>query len=143
MLEDVGIEKFCSDKAYIHKFFSAIFVLFKKKDAIMCPAKSAWLSMRISRIEQEKKIVALMIRLYCRRKEKNETLCPACKALLEYAHTRLEHCPFGERKTSCKRCTVHCYKPVMKEHMRQVMRFSGPRMLIYAPGEAIRHWLRK
>lgn len=99
--------------------------------------------MRISRIEQEKRIVALMIRLYCRKKEKNEKLCSGCEALLEYAHIRLERCPFGEEKTSCKHCAVHCYKPAMKERMRQVMRFSGPRMLIYAPMEAIRHWLRR
>jgi hypothetical protein len=27
----------------------------------------------------------------------------------------------------------------MRERMREVMRFSGPRMLLYAPMEAIRH----
>ncbi|MEY8708309.1 nitrous oxide-stimulated promoter family protein [Bacteroides faecichinchillae] len=95
-----------------------------------------------SRIEQEKRTVEIMIRLYCRKKEKNITLCPKCEELLRYAHTRLEHCPFGETKSSCKQCTVHCYKPIMRERMRQVMHFSGPRMLIYAPLEAIRHLLR-
>lgn len=97
--------------------------------------------MKKQRIAREKKIVGLMIRLYCRRKEKSAVLCPDCEELLRYAHARLDHCPFGERKSSCKKCTVHCYKPAMRERMRLVMRFSGPRMLLYAPWAAIRHLL--
>ena len=84
------------------------------------------------RITQEKRTVEIMIRLYCRKKEKNATLCPECEELLRYAHARLDHCPFGEKKSSCKKCSVHCYKPAMRERMREVMRFSGPRMLLYA-----------
>ena len=86
--------------------------------------------MKASRIAHEKKTVELMIRLYCRKKEKNTILCADCEELLRYAHARLDHCPFGEKKSACKECTVHCYKPVMRERMRQVMRFSGPRMLL-------------
>lgn len=92
-----------------------------------------------SRTGREKRVVELMIRLYCRKKEGNASLCPACEALLSYASARLDFCRFGEGKTACKRCPVHCYKPAMREHMREVMRFAGPRMLWYAPGEAIRH----
>jgi hypothetical protein len=32
------------------------------------------------RITQEKRTVEIMIRLYCRKKEKNATLCPKCEA---------------------------------------------------------------
>lgn len=66
-------------------------------------------------------------------------LCPQCQALLDYAHRRLEHCKFGEDKPSCTRCPVHCYKPAMREQIRQVMRYSGPRMLLHDPIMAIRH----
>lgn len=93
------------------------------------------------RIAHEKEVVGIMIRLYCRLKEKNAVLCPECEELLRYAHARLDRCPFGQKKTSCKHCSVHCYKPAMRERMQQVMRFSGPRMLIYAPWEAIKHLL--
>lgn len=71
------------------------------------------------RITQEKRTVEIMIRLYCRKKEKNATLCPECEELLRYAHARLDHCPFGEKKSSCKKCSVHCYKPAMRERMRE------------------------
>lgn len=97
--------------------------------------------MKKKRIAREKRTVELMIRLYCRKKEKNGILCSGCEELLQYAHARLDRCPFGEKKSSCKKCTVHCYKPAMREQMKQVMRFSGPRMLLYAPCEAIRHLL--
>ena len=47
----------------------------------------------MSRIEKEKQTVEQMIRLYCRKKEGNGTLCPQCRELLEYAQTRLSRCP--------------------------------------------------
>lgn len=93
----------------------------------------------MSNIEKEKQIAEQMIRLYCRKKEKNEQLCPKCRELLAYAHARLSHCLFGEKKTTCRLCPVHCYKPKMKEQMREVMRYAGPRMLFYHPVAAIRH----
>lgn len=97
--------------------------------------------MNNSRIAYEKKTVEFMIRLYCQKKEKNKTLCPACEELIHYAHARLDHCPFGEEKGQCKSCTIHCYKPLMRERMQQVMRFSGPRTLFYSPWKTIRHLL--
>ncbi len=90
--------------------------------------------------EREKKIVSLMIRLYCRKKHgvKNG-LCPECKALAEYAAQRSDKCPFMESKTFCSNCKVHCYKPDMREKIREVMRFSGPRIILYHPVMAVRH----
>ena len=95
--------------------------------------------MKHSRIEKEKQTVEQMIRLYCRKKEGNGTLCPQCRELLEYAQTRLSRCPFGDGKSTCRICTVHCYKPEMRDRMRVVMRWAGPRMLFYHPVAAIRH----
>ncbi len=95
----------------------------------------------MKRIEREKETVAFMVRLYCRKKEGHATLCPECRALLAYAHARLEHCRFGEAKPSCQQCKIHCYKPELREKMKAVMRFSGPRMLLYAPLQALRHLL--
>lgn len=95
--------------------------------------------MKRSRIEKEKQTVEQMIRLYCRKKEKNTTLCSDCEELLRYAHARLDRCPFGNAKSNCRQCTVHCYKPDMRERMKEVMRFSGPRMILYAPWKTIRH----
>ncbi|WP_300725986.1 nitrous oxide-stimulated promoter family protein [uncultured Bacteroides sp.] len=96
---------------------------------------------KLSHIEREKRTVEQMVRLYCRYKEGNKELCPSCAGLLQYALARLSHCPFGEGKPTCRKCTVHCYKPEMKEKIRAVMRFSGPRMLLYHPIDTLRHLL--
>lgn len=90
--------------------------------------------------QREKKIVALMIRLYCKKKHGTEKmLCPDCQALLDYATLRSERCPFMETKTFCSNCRVHCYQPAMREKIRRVMRFSGPRMLLHHPIMAVSH----
>ena len=88
---------------------------------------------------REKEVVSLMIALYCRKKHGGRTLCSDCAALDSYARQRSDRCPFMQTKTFCSNCRVHCYKPDMREKIRQVMRFSGPRMLFYHPILAIRH----
>lgn len=90
--------------------------------------------------EQEKRTVALMIRLYCKKKHGvKEKLCDECQALHDYAMLRSDKCPFMETKTFCSNCKVHCYKPDMREKIREVMRFSGPRMIFHHPVMAVRH----
>lgn len=95
----------------------------------------------MTRIEREQMIVEQMIRIYCRHGEGNRELCPDCRALLEYALKRLSMCTFGANKPSCRKCAVHCYRHDMKARIKAVMRYSGPRMLLHNPIEAIRHLL--
>ena len=146
------------------------------------------------RIADEKKVVALMIRMYCRRhcrqqghngktdqinqankpsqttntnqnansSQFNQTsrtgdtnqadnssrtdprpLCPECAALLDYALRRLDSCRFGNDKPSCRKCPVHCYRADMRERIRTVMRWAGPRMIFRHPIAATRHLLRE
>ena len=92
-----------------------------------------------SKREKEKKIVSLMISVYCKNKHHRKQLCEECQALQEYAMLRSNKCPFMENKTFCSNCKVHCYKADMREQIREVMRFSGPRMIFYHPILAIRH----
>lgn len=82
-----------------------------------------------------------MVSIYCRGHHRRQDLCSDCQALLDYALRRLELCKFGNGKTSCRKCPVHCYKPEMKNRIRKVMRYSGPRLLLYHPLVTIRHWL--
>ena len=90
--------------------------------------------------EREKALVSEMIMLYCKKQHKRENgLCPECEALDTYARLRSDKCPFMETKTFCAGCKVHCYKPEMREKIRAVMRFSGPRMLFHHPVAAVRH----
>lgn len=70
-------------------------------------------------------------------------LCDDCQQLLAYARQRLDRCPFGEQKGTCRQCPVHCYRASMASRMRQVMRWAGPRMLLHHPLMAVRHLLRE
>ena len=89
--------------------------------------------------QREQDTVSLMIAIYCRKKHGTVHLCPDCAALDAYARQRSEKCPFMETKTFCSNCKVHCYKKDMREKIREVMRFSGPRMIFHHPVMAIRH----
>ena len=97
----------------------------------------------MNRINEEQRVVGQMICLYCRKKEGNKELCSSCKELLQYATARLEHCKFGENKPTCKKCPIHCYSPQMRERIRKVMRWAGPRMIWYHPVAAIKHIIRE
>ena len=90
--------------------------------------------------EREKAVVSLMITLYCQKQHNTKSgLCPDCAELEAYARQRSDKCPFMETKTFCSNCKVHCYKPEMREKIRAVMRFSGPRMILHHPVMAVRH----
>lgn len=93
-----------------------------------------------SKREREKRVVSLMISLYCRKKHRTKLeLCDSCNNLLRYAIERSDKCPFMETKTFCSNCTVHCYRPEMRIQIKEVMRFSGPRMIFSHPIMAILH----
>ena len=83
-----------------------------------------------------------MIRMNCRGLHGGEgSLCPGCDGLMSYALERLDRCPFEGGKTACVKCPVHCYKPAMKEKIREVMRYAGPRMLWKHPVYALFHYI--
>ena len=90
---------------------------------------------------REKRVVGFMIRLYCHGNHgtNREELCSQCRELAGYAAARVDHCPHMETKTFCSNCKTHCYKPQMREQIRNVMRYSGPRMILYHPVMAMRH----
>lgn len=77
------------------------------------------------RIKRDKRILKLMVRLYCRKNHGiNKELCPECRELLNYAYLQLEKCKFGGDKPACNKCPVHCYRKDMREKVRQVMKYS-------------------
>lgn len=113
-----------------------------------------------SKLEREKRIVVEMIALYCRANCDHangaepcvrvrggavecviDTLCPSCAELARYACERSDRCPYQETKTFCVNCSTHCYRPEMRERIREVMRYAGPRMARHRPVAALRHLL--
>jgi YbgA-like uncharacterized protein len=94
------------------------------------------------RLERERRTIEAMVLDFCRARHAPPAgACEECSGLMEYARRRLERCPFGEQKPTCVNCPIHCYQPKIRDQMKAVMRFSGPRMLLRHPVLALRHWL--
>lgn len=92
------------------------------------------------RMKREKKTIQYMTEIYCKKHHGTHgEICPECKQFQDYAFMRLDKCPFQEKKSTCGKCLIHCYRPDMKETAKKVMRYSGPRMLLYHPSLALHH----
>lgn len=95
-----------------------------------------------ARIAREKRTIGAMVAIYCRAQHGSpKGLCPECSELLDYAIARLDRCPFGAKKATCADCTIHCYRPDMRDRVRDIMRYSGPRMIFRHPVLAAWHLL--
>jgi hypothetical protein len=95
-----------------------------------------------ARLRREQRTIAAMLRIYCRDHHGTpDGLCDDCEGLGAYAAQRLRACPFQAEKPACNHCEVHCYSTGMRERVRTVMRYAGPRMLLQHPLLAIRHLL--
>ncbi len=87
----------------------------------------------------ELKTIKAMVNIYCKAFHKTPGSCNECNDFLDYANEKLDRCPYGQQKPTCNKCPIHCYKPKQREQARKIMRYAGPRMLIYHPILAIKH----
>jgi hypothetical protein len=59
--------------------------------------------------------------------------------VIKYAEKRLSLCPFQSNKPTCGKCVVHCYKEEIRNQVKEIMRYSGPKMIWHHPVIAISH----
>ncbi len=94
------------------------------------------------KMKREYKTIQAMIKIYCHGNHDTYTdLCDSCAELEDYALGRLINCKYKDKKPTCGKCNIHCYKPTKQEQIRIVMRYSGPRMMLYHPVLAVYHLL--
>ena len=95
-----------------------------------------------SRTDREKQTIEIMINIYCKGHGHSEDkeLCEDCTELLAYSMKKQEICPLGDEKTSCRKCAIHCYEPSNRKKIQEVMRYSGPKMLLNQPATTFYHW---
>ncbi|MBN2822093.1 MAG: nitrous oxide-stimulated promoter family protein [Coriobacteriia bacterium] len=73
--------------------------------------------------------------------KKPPVVCERCAELLVYAEKRRAFCP-KDPKPFCSHCDTHCYKPDMREYMREVMRYAGPRSMWHGHAvDGVKHLL--
>lgn len=105
------------------------------------------------RRHREMRTISQMIALYCRDKHVSkkqdeiahcgELVCVDCHDLDRYAVAKTQKCMNMRIKTTCEQCIHHCYKPEKRLEIREIMRYSGPRMAKRHPISAIRHLMQK
>jgi len=71
---------------------------------------------------------------------KGMVLCQDCQKLLDYGIAKLLLCPY-DPKPMCKKCETHCYAPVYRERIREVMRFSGWYLVKHGRLDLMVHYL--
>lgn len=111
-------------------------------------------------LRRDLKTLAIFIHIYCRHRHpeapktlaalnthdvqaiagKQVWLCPDCTKLLAHAFTKRTHCPM-EPKPACKHCPNHCYHPNYREKIREVMRFSGRKLVLSGRLDLLFHLL--
>src|SRR5262245_19536861 len=100
-------------------------------------------------LERDLRTLAMFISLYCRYRHEDAAkaavemkthdvekiarrpilLCPECTKLLIHAFVKRTHCPM-DPKPQCKHCPNHCYAPVYRTQIQEVMRFSGRKLFL-------------
>jgi YbgA-like uncharacterized protein len=96
--------------------------------------------------KKDLKVVTRFIEVYCRARHNGQTpvmlpeemagmfrhgvsLCADCRQLLEYSLEKRRKCPL-DPKPACKNCHIHCYSKEHRARMREIMAFSGRRMIL-------------
>jgi hypothetical protein len=95
------------------------------------------------------KLLATFIRIYCGGRHRDAVkepvvlrthdvaaihgrplhLCQACRKLLTHAFMKRTACPL-DPKPKCKACPEHCYAPQYRTQIREVMAYSGRRLVL-------------
>lgn len=92
--------------------------------------------------QKDQHILEEFVHIHCVRQHTTSEgeLCADCQDLLSYAIQRLQQCPL-DPKPACKYCEIHCYKPVHREKIREVMRYSGKRLILHGRLDLFWHYL--
>lgn len=68
-------------------------------------------------------------------------LCRECAEFMAYAVARRLKCPLEEEKPTCKRCRIHCYAKPQREKVREIMAYSGRKLIMRGRIDYLWHYL--
>lgn len=66
-------------------------------------------------------------------------LCAGCAALVSHAVEKRRKCPL-DPKPACKHCHIHCYSKDYRAKIREIMAFSGKRLILRGRLDLLRHY---
>lgn len=93
------------------------------------------------KLEKDIEVLASFIGCYCRGKHGGPKggLCAGCAELLGYAQAKRRKCPL-DPKPACKECPIHCYGKGQRAQIREVMSYSGRRLLLRGRLDLLWHY---
>ncbi len=114
---------------------------------------------RAAQLERDLRTLVRFIEIYCKGKHPQDlrkpvnlkthdvvtlaghevSLCPECQKLVTHALVKRSTCPM-DPKPACKHCPNHCYHPTYRQKIREVMKYSGKRMLLTARLDYLIHY---
>lgn len=68
-------------------------------------------------------------------------LCAECAGFMSYAVDRRLKCPLEAEKPSCKHCRIHCYAAPQRARIREIMAYSGRRLMMRGRVDYLWHYL--
>lgn len=95
----------------------------------------------IKKENKDIKVIAGFVGVYCRGKHgtRKRELCRECAELLAYAEQKRRKCPL-DPKPACKHCPIHCYAKEQRNRIREVMAYSGKRLLLRGRLDLLWHY---
>jgi uncharacterized paraquat-inducible protein A len=75
-------------------------------------------------------------------KRSHQTICIDCAELLEHGMKKRATCPL-DPKPICKSCHIHCYTPEQRLKVREIMAYSGRRMILRGRLDYLWHYFIK
>jgi len=93
------------------------------------------------REEKDIRVLGAFVGSYCRGKHATPKgrLCASCAELLAYAESKRRGCPL-DPKPACKGCPIHCYANERRAAIREVMAYSGRRLLLRGRLDLLWHY---
>jgi len=71
-----------------------------------------------------------------------KTICLACAELLEHGMNKRALCPLDPKPT-CKSCHIHCYTAEYRQKIREIMAYSGRKMILRGRLDYLWHYFIK
>lgn len=67
-------------------------------------------------------------------------VCPECADFMAYAVAKRVKCPLEAEKPTCKHCRIHCYGKAQREKVREIMAYSGRRLMMRGRLDYVWHY---
>ena len=100
-----------------------------------------------NRTERDRKTLEAIGRIYCSAHHgtapKDEAgLCAPCRQVIDQTLRRTAACPFGH-EGNCQDCSIHCQRGEAQQRIKEIMRYSAPRMTFRHPLMTAEYLLKK